>query len=585
MPDHNCSKCNRTFKQKSHLTDHQSKKFDCTLFQKNNEVPIQNRVIRLDEPINSELYYKQISARKDKVLASYNSAVADNKSRFFDGDEKATEEYIFDNQKEDAFKIVEMFQKGANVVGIFKKTKVGMDGLMIEIAKLMTTHCDDSFVVNPANVRIITGMSNAGWEKDMKEKAPGCFKDNIFHHGQLKKADLKNMKDALIIIDEIDTGDKEYQVLHNTLTESGILNVDKMKENNIRFVFASATMIKELYDLYRWGDLHAWFKMTIPRDYIGHIEFLERGIIDEFYPLTNNENAEKWITEDIINNYGSDFRVHIVRVTNKTVNILQNACIRNNILFVNHTSSDRLSDEEQKELFEEPLSKHIVLGVKGFFRRANLIPNKWKLRIGTTHELYTTLVDNNVQIQGLPGRMTGYWRNVIEGGHKTGPHRTSKKAVLEYEKTFNDPFGNTSYKSAGFRKTKNGKIQISEPTMLSAKNIIGLVPIDLPEVPTIRDFGITDIFDDEASLRVELRKIIQIGKITKYSLHDNTIQYRGITTEIYIYVSEDEFLKLDINAGINKTPSDKGISCRIMPVLFNGIVKYIGIYSKAAARL
>ena len=580
MPDHICSKCNRTFKQKSHLTDHQSKKFDCTLFQRNTETQVRNEVIRLDEPINLE----DIADWRNTVNGSYMEAVAQNRIRYRHQDKKATEEYIFSNQKEDAFKIVEMFQKGARSVGIYKKTKVGMDGLMIEIAKLMTTHNDDSFVVNPANVRIITGMNNAGWEKDMKEKSPSCFRENIFHHGQLKKADLKNLKDALIIIDEIDTGDKEYQVLHNTLTESGILNVEIMNKNNIRFVFASATMIKELYDLYRWGDLHAWFKMTIPTNYIGHIEFLERGIIDEFYPLTTNENAERWVTEDIITHYGSDFRVHIVRVTNKTVHILQNVCIRNNILFVNHTSTDRLSDEEQNELFEEPLSKHIVLGVKGFFRRANLIPNKWKLRIGATHELYTTLVDNNVQIQGLPGRMTGYWRNVIEGGHKTGPHRTSKKAVLEYEKAFNDPFGNTSYKCSGFRKTKNGKVTLSESTMLSAKNITGLEPIDLPEVPTIRDFGITDIFDDEESLRTELRKIIQIGKITKYSLHDNTIQYRGVKTEIYKYISADEFLKLDINAGINKTPSDKGISCRIMPVLVDGVVKYIGIYSKAAAR-
>ena len=227
MPDHICAKCNRSFKQKSHLTDHESKKFDCTLFQRNNEAPLRNEVIRLDEPINLD----DIADWRNTVNGSYMEAVAQNRIRHRHGDKKATEEYIFSNQKEDAFKIVEMFQKGARSVGIYKKTKVGMDGLMIEIAKLMTTHSDDSFVVNPANVRIITGMNNAGWEKDMKEKSPSCFRENIFHHGQLKKADLKNLKDALIIIDEIDTGDKEYQVLHNTLTESGILNVETMNKN------------------------------------------------------------------------------------------------------------------------------------------------------------------------------------------------------------------------------------------------------------------------------------------------------------------------------------------------------------------
>jgi hypothetical protein len=73
-----------------------------------------------------------------------------------------------------------------------------------------------------------------------------------------------SISNGLIIIDEIDTGDKEYQVLHTTLKEAGVLDVEHMKKHNNRFVFISATMIKELYDLYRWGELHELCKMTIP---------------------------------------------------------------------------------------------------------------------------------------------------------------------------------------------------------------------------------------------------------------------------------------------------------------------------------
>lgn len=423
-----------------------------------------------------------IAARRETVLQAYNSAKAENYLKYLEGDEKATIEYIFENQIIDANNIVaEFYDNQRHVISITKKTKVGMDGLMIEVAKLMTTHPDESFVINPANVRIITGMSNASWEKDMKEKSPNCFKDKIFHHGQLRNADLKKLQNALIIIDEIDTGDKEYQVLHNTLKIAGVLDVNHMKENNNRFMFASATMIKELYDLYRWGELHYWYKMTIPEHYIGHIEFLEKGIISEFYSLSTQENAEKWIQEDIIDNYKTDYRVHLVRVNQKTLQPLQNACIDKGVNFRNHTSAERLTEEEIKELFKEPLTQHIVLGVKGFFRRANLIPNQWKLRIGATHELYTKTVDNNVQIQGLPGRMTGYWREAIENGHKTGPHRTSVKAVMDYETTFNDPFGKNSYQTSGFKK-RNGKV-LSDATMLSVKNVVGLEPIDLPSVP------------------------------------------------------------------------------------------------------
>jgi len=311
------------------------------------------------------------------------------------------------------------------------------------------------------------------------------------------------MRNGLLIIDEVDTGDKEYQRLHTTLKEAGVLDVNHMKEHNNRFVFISATMIKELYELYRWGELHELYKMTIPPSYIGHKDFLSMGIIEEFYPLTSAESANKWVQEDIIDNYGKDYRVHIVRLTAKNVRVVQDACIRfrKHVTFYNHTSTDRLSKEEIAEFFKDPLNKHIVLGVKGFFRRANLIPNRWKLRIGATHELYTKVVDNNVQIQGLTGRMTGYWRSDIEGGHKTGPHRTSIKAIKEYEETYVDPFGVNSYQTASFKK-KKGKVTSMVSTMLSPKHIPNLEAVNLPPVKDEEvDINLYRIYSDEEVVR------------------------------------------------------------------------------------
>jgi hypothetical protein len=430
----------------------------------------------------SETESKLKAASREYVLQHYAASVSENKLKFMKGDKKATSEYIYPNQKEDAFNIMtQYYEHKRRVVSVVKKTKVGADGLMIELTKQMTTHLDDDFVVDPENVRILTGMSNASWEKDMKDKAPECFRKKIFHHGQLKRAELRGLRDALIIIDELDTGDKECQVLHNQLKESGVLNVQYMEEKNIRFLFISATMVKELYHLYQWGDLHYLHRMTIPETYIGHTEFLQRNIIREFYPLNTDENVDKWIKEDIVGYYkdSNEFRVHIVRSTLKNASYILNGCIRNGIECRNHTSSDKIEERELRRLFEEPLSRHVVLLVKGFFRRANLIPNEWKLRIGAVHELYTKEVDNNVQIQGLPGRMTGYWRDVIEKGHKTGPYRTSITAVREYEQSFLDPFGENSYQCSGFKK-KKGKVTVINPTIVAAKNIEGLIPCEGP---------------------------------------------------------------------------------------------------------
>ncbi len=524
---------------------------------------------------------KLIYARREEVLQSYNSARATNHRLFLEGDVKATAEYIFSNQIEDAINIVDKFYKNkCRVVSIQKKTKVGADGLMIEIATLLTTHNDDSFVVNPANVRILTGMSNAGWEKDMKDKAPTCFKDKIFHHGKLSRAELQDIHNGLFIIDEIDTGDKEHQVLHTRLKEAGVLDVIHMEEHNNRFIFISATMIKELYDLYRWGNLHELYKMTIPASYIGHKDFLEKGIIQEFYPLNTIESAEKWVQEDIIDNYAIDYRVSIVRVNPKSIILVQNACISRGIIFRNHTSTDRLTEDEIKEFFEETLTQHIVLGVKGLLRRANLIPNRWKLRIGATHELYTKRVDNNVQMQGLPGRMSGYWRDIIEGGHKTGPYRTSINAIEEYEKTYEDPFGDNSYQTAGFKKNKGAVSAV--PTMLSSKNILNLEAVKLPEIDENTNYDITELYDDHVKLDTYIKSIIKNGKITKYTNTESNIQYRGIKTPLYHYENNTEFKKKDIYAGINKEATANNVVCRIMPVSYDGLVKWIGIYLKTA---
>jgi hypothetical protein len=483
---------------------------------------------------------KIIAARREAVIHSYNSAEARNKVAFMEGDEKATFEYIYENQKIDANNIVrEFYENNRRVVSVTKKTKVGADGLMIEVAKLMTTHPDDDFVVNPVNARIITGMSNVAWEKDMKEKSPSCFSKHIFHHGQLTKADLKHLSNALIIVDEIDSGDKEYQLLHKTLKDSGVLDVNYMEEKNIRFMFISATMIKELYDLYKWGELHNLYCMTIPSSYIGHIDFLHMGIIQDFYPLNTSSNANKWIKEDILDYYKNEYRVHLVRINKKMGNIIQNECIRSGILYRDHTSADRLTDIEIYELFKKPLTNHVVLGIKGFFRRANLIPNDWKKRIGATHEMYTKKVDNTVQIQAFPGRMTGYWRYIIEGGHKIGPYRTSIKAIQEYEATYNSPFGCNSYTSSGFKKDR-GMITLQTATFVTHHNIIGIVPTSIPQ-PTDSEFERGhQVFDTQAENEIYAK---QHGATRKTTYTTDEKNFKQCSTSTYGVHSLEDIIK------------------------------------------
>ena len=391
----------------------------------------------------------------DLVHHSYMASLAENRTLYRNKDPKGTKEYIFANQKLDSINIVNTFlNTNIRAQSVVKRTKLGMDGLMVQLMHDFGTHPDINFAIEPSNILILTAMSNKAWETDLKEKIPGCFKNNVFHHGQLRNKDLVRrlsvIENGLIIVDEIDTGDKQGQVLHQLLENCGLLDIDSMIMRNMRFVFVSATMVNELKELEKWGDKHITYYMTIPDAYIGHKEFLELGIIQEFYEINSDITADLWVNTDIIENYGDDYRIHIIRTDMKNVDYIESSCARHQIVFKNHTSDERLSYGQITEMINDKRKHHIVIAVKGLYRRANLFPEAFKKRIGAVHERCSKKPDTSVQIQGLTGRMCGYHRDmIITDGYKTGPYRTSVNCIRQYEEFIRDPLSNTRYDSNG----------------------------------------------------------------------------------------------------------------------------------------
>lgn len=514
-----------------------------------------------DDLVQEEL----TNTRRSEVEHAYRSQELRNKRLFLEGDVRGTSEYIYPTQKEDAINILEMFTTSdIRAVSVIKKTKIGADGLMIQLLYLFCTHPDNNFIIPTENTRILTGMANIDWQNDMKDKLPECFKDKIFHHGKLKSAEiekLKNTKNTLFIIDEIDCGDKENQVLSSLLKNSGILNIQHMIENNNRFIFISATPFKELYDTYQWGDdFHREYRMIIPPNYIGQKEFLERGIIQEWYPMTNENNMVKWIEDDILSNYGDDFRIHFVRMNKKYEGKLHNICIQKNIRFLNHTSANRIPYNELQKLFEEPLQSHVVIAVKGLYRRANLIPNLWKTRIGAVHELYKKnrgdiLVE--VEVQAFPGRMSGYWKDIIDSGHKTGPYRTSITAMRQYEEKYNEPYGGDEFYSRSLKINKKGKVQTNS-TMLTSNNVgFKNPPRLLPYVKQIAStpiiiFRITD--EEKKNIKMTNNRISKEGSTyvfeTLFPLKDRENYNRLKTYKYHVWKvdTDDKYLKWGIDS-------------------------------------
>jgi len=220
--------------------------------------------------------------------------------------------------------------------------------------------------------------------------------------------------------------------------------------------------------------------MTIPESYVGLGDFVRRDLIQECYCLNSQEAANRWINEDIVSNYGNDFRIHFVRLNTYGLDetAIKIACDAAGIRYYNHNTEERIGKLTLCELFVgAPLTSHVVIALKNLLRRANLVPNAWKQRIGALHERFTKRPDYNVHVEGLPGRLTGYWRDWFEGGRKFGPIRTFRAAIDAYEETWADPFGKNSYQCAGFKKT-DGKVTSKQDSALSPHNLIGLDALD-----------------------------------------------------------------------------------------------------------
>jgi len=53
--------------------------------------------------------------------------------------------------------------------------------------------------------------------------------------------------------------------------------------------------------------------------------------------------------------------------------------------------------------------------------------------------------------------MSGYWKEDILNGHKTGPYRTSIDAINEYEEFYKNPFGKIKYNTCNKKLFVNPK--------------------------------------------------------------------------------------------------------------------------------
>jgi hypothetical protein len=178
--------------------------------------------------------------------------------------------------------------------------------------------------------------------------------------------------------------------------------------------------------------------------------------------------------------------------------------------------------------------------------------------------------------------MSGYWREIIESGHKTGPYRTSIDAVIEYEKAYLDPLGDNPYQTFGFKKNSRGKITQTTVTLLNPVHIENLIAIDLPEPE--KPYEISGPFEDTTSAKKWCDENLnsEYGSSTHGTYNEdgtkNKISGTYIKARSLIKILNEKDTRVDSDLGWG-TKAGSGYS-RIRPILSGDKLKYLVIYDK-----
>ena len=392
--------------------------------------------------------------KRTQMKRSFAMAQDDMKLRREEQDDPyASKEYVWPNQVKDAAAIFQMIIMLSVVfVAVIKQPKLGCNGLMFELARLVCTHNDDDKYIPPENVYILTGMSNTEWVETIQKDCPQILRKNVYHRpkiggkgkGALKIDDLKGKKNLLLIIDEVDVATKaiknKKQTIHAALEAAGILDMDYMVKNNVRVVAISATICKEMRAMNKFGKQYAQtYSMTVPREYVGVETMNDMKILKPSPKITSESQMVKFI-KGAINYFGEmDPRVHIIRGTKKTRDFVLGACQKMNVQMYDHEHHSKLSHKELLDIFK--CTKHVVIFVKNMFGRADFIPNEMKMKIGMWVDKYVTEKSRNanVQLQAGIGRLSGFYRSLIEAGHKMGYIFTNLQSVAEYIDFYRNP--------------------------------------------------------------------------------------------------------------------------------------------------
>lgn len=387
---------------------------------------------------------------------------------------------IFENQEMNASQAVTAFKnrKIINVM-IIGKPQSGKTGNMLAIIKQYLE--DTSNLIPIENIYIITGLSSCEWKEQTKERMPESMQSRVFHRCELPKTfvnEIKDRKNILIIMDEIQVAAKKGQTIYNTFMNAGLLDKSKLYKNDIKIIESTATPDGTIYDLMKWNDASIKIIAEAGEGYVGSYDLLQQGRVKQYKELCgfNKKTGKvcKKVYENIqeikddINNF-RDNLYHIIRTKNgyeQDITIQNFKHVFNNDIdnyeFIKYDRESEIIDIN-KTLTTKP-KKHVIIFVKEMLRCAKTLI---KIYGGVRYDRFTKIPDDTVTNQGLIGRDCGYDNNGISICY------TNIDSIVKYQKLWESKFEDKTIKwKSQTTKYINGTLS-GRNTFNDPRNYIG----------------------------------------------------------------------------------------------------------------
>ena len=348
------------------------------------------------------------------------------------------------------------------------KTQSGKTGVMYACIQDFTEpdHLSGNHV--PVhNIYLITGLSSTQWKEQTKDRIPGILSENIFHRPELKTKfmeSIRGKKNILILMDEVQIACGKTQTLAKEFEEIGLLDIQFLMENDIKIVEFSATPNGTLRDCKYWGDHSKIVKVNPGKGYVGCSELLSNGRIRDCKELCDNGGAIENILEikAVIEEKFLTPRYHIIRT--KTGDFQETTVSMFKDIFgedFEYWHHDHTHISSLDTYLDNEPSKHTFIFLKEMARCAKTFNQEF---IGIWYERYSKNMRDDIVIQGLLGRATGYKDN---GASIVFTNTESIERYVElWEEDFSDDVewlsNTTTYskkkKKTIAKKTFNGKV-------------------------------------------------------------------------------------------------------------------------------